>query len=173
VLAALPARLRHRLATAMEGEILGAMRRPPAEFGLPRRLIEELSYWLLVALFNVFPLPKRTGFRQSFAFAGETVDRGYSILVFPEGKRTRDGRMSPFQAGIGLLADNLNLPVVPIRIDGLFELKRAGRRFAPPGAITVSIGEPVRFAPETAPEQIARDLQERVERLNLRSERGG
>ncbi|MBI2820991.1 MAG: AMP-binding protein [Acidobacteria bacterium] len=165
VLAALPPRLRHRLATAMEGEILRAMQHPPAEMGRLRRWVEKVTYVLVLGLFNVFPLPKRSGFRESFAFAGDLVDRGYSVLVFPEGMRTRDGRMAPFQAGIGLLANNLNVPVVPVRIDGLFELKKAGRRVAPPGAIKVSLGAPVQFQPGTSPEEIARHLQERVANL--------
>ncbi|HEV8132543.1 MAG TPA: AMP-binding protein, partial [Acidobacteriota bacterium] len=162
ILAALPGRFRNRLATAMEGELLRAMQDPPETFGFFRKWIEKLSYVLVVGLFNVFPLPKQSGFRESFAFAGESVDRGYSILVFPEGMRTRDGKVASFQAGIGLLVNNLSLPVVPVRIDGLFELKIAHRHMAPPGAVKVSIGKPIQFAANTPPEEIARQLQEKV-----------
>ena len=134
ILAALPRRLRHRLAVAMEGERLQAMRSPPLHLSPFRRWLHKLNYGLVVALFNVFPLPQRTGFRESFAFAGDSVDRGFSLLVFPEGRRTEDGTMAPFRSGIGLLVKNLDLPVVPIRIDGLFELKQAGKKVAPPGS---------------------------------------
>jgi long-chain acyl-CoA synthetase len=165
VLFALPGRFRHRLAVAMLGELLQSMRRPPAEMGFLRRVVEKLSYALVVALFNVFPLPQQSGFRQSFAYAGESVDRGYSVLVFPEGERTPDGRLGPFRAGVGLLAERLNIPVVPVRIDGLFELKQAGKKVTRPGRIKVTIGAPVRYPPGTAAEEIARDLRERVQRL--------
>ena len=62
------------------------------------------TYWLLTALFNVFPLPRLQGFRQSFAHAGEALDRGYSVLIFPEGTRSQTGEIAPFRQGIGLLA---------------------------------------------------------------------
>jgi long-chain acyl-CoA synthetase len=162
VLAALPMRLRHRLATAMAGERLLNMRHPPRDWFFLHRWIRRAGYVLTVALFNVFPLPQLSGFRDSFAFAGELVDRGYSVLVFPEGERTPDGKMHPFRSGIGLLATRLNIPVIPMRIDGLWELKRAGKQFAAPGKITVRIGPPVRFAPGTDPDQIARELQKRI-----------
>lgn len=142
-----------------------AMRHPPAGLALVSRVLERIGYTLAVALFNVFPLPQTSGFRQSFAFAGESADRGYSLLVFPEGRRTPDGTLSPFRAGIGLLAGQLDLPVVPVRIDGLWELKRAGKRWAPPGAITVSIGPVARFAPGTNPAEIVSDLQSRIASL--------
>ena len=71
--------------------------------------------------------------------------------------------MSPFQAGVGLLARNLQLPVVPLRIDGLFELKQEGKMFSRPGTVSVSIGEPVRFDPQTDPVTIARDLERHAE----------
>ncbi len=164
ILAALPARLRHHLAVAMLGEMLEGMRKPPGELGLLRRLVEQLSYYLVVALFNVFPLPQQTGFRESFAFAGESADHGYSILVFPEGRRTQDGNLSPFRSGIGMLARSLNLPVVTIRIDGLFELKKAGKKLAP-GAVTVTIGAPKRIAPSRDPESITRDLEREMQSL--------
>jgi long-chain acyl-CoA synthetase len=162
VLAALPHRYRRRLAVAMLGELLREMRNPPGEMSLFMRLYEKLRYMLVVALFNVFPLPQRTGFRESFAFAGESADRGYSILVFPEGRRTQDGKLSPFQTGIGMLANNLNLPIVPVRIDGLFELKNKGQKISRPGTVKVTIGSAVSFSPGTDPVEIARTLRERM-----------
>jgi long-chain acyl-CoA synthetase len=122
--------------------------------------------WILgVSLLNLFPLPRAAGFLKSFTYAGEAVDRGYSILVFPEGRHTTDGKMNPFRAGVGLLAKNLGLPVLPMRILGLFEVKRAGKRFAAPWKICVRIGQPIKFAPGTDPEEIARTLQEKVKEL--------
>ncbi len=162
VLAAVPARFRHRLAVAMMGEMLRDMRDPPPGMGFFRRWIEKISYGLVVALFNVFPLPQKAGFRRSFAFAGESADRGYSILVFPEGTRTKDGAMGPFRTGIGLLAADLDLPVVPLRIDGLFELKQARKKFARPGAVTVTIGPAVRYDRGTNAMKITSDLRNRV-----------
>ena len=162
VLAALPARLRHRLAIAMEGELLETMRKPPEGVGAFMRLFLETQYFLVVSLFNVFPLPQHSGFRKSFAFAGELVDRGYSVLVFPEGARTQNGLMNPFRSGIGLLATRLRVPVVPMRIDGLFERKMDRKHWAPPGWVRVAVGAPVKFDETTPPEEIARDLESRV-----------
>jgi long-chain acyl-CoA synthetase len=165
ILAALPARFRHNLATAAGGEALEALRTPVASRNMLLRIFDRLEWALGVALLNVFPLPRQAGFRQSFAYAGESVDRGYSILVFPEGHHTSDGKLRPFRAGVGLLANNLGIPVVPMRIDGLFALKKARKKFALPGRVQVKIGAPVRFAPQSDPEGIARALQKKVEEL--------
>ena len=94
----------------------------------------KVGYYLVVALFNVFPLPQQSGVRESFAYAGESVDRGYSVLVYPEGVRT-DGKPVPFRSGVGMLAARLNIPVVPMRIDGLYEMKMAGHKIARPGEL--------------------------------------
>ena len=158
----LPPRLRHRLATAAGGEALESLRSPAAERSWLGRIYDRVQWTLGVALLNLFPLPRKAGFRKSFAYAGEAVDRGYSVLVFPEGRHTEDGRLSPFRSGIGLLVNNLRVPVVPMRIDGLFEIKQAGRKFAPPRKIQVRIGVPVEFSPEREPEEIALELKEMV-----------
>jgi long-chain acyl-CoA synthetase len=165
ILTALPARFRHRLATATGGEALEALRTPAAERGFFGRMYDRLQWMLGVSLLNLFPLPREAGFRRSFAYAGEAVDRGYSVLVFPEGRHTTDGKMCAFRAGVGLLAGNLGIPVLPMRIDGLFEVKNAGRRFAAPWKISVRIGEPMRFMPGTDPQEIAAELQRAVEQL--------
>jgi long-chain acyl-CoA synthetase len=165
ILTALPAHLRHRLATATGGEALEALRTPPLNRSWVGRIYDRLRWVLGVSLLNLFPLPREAGFRKSFSYAGEAVDRGYCVLVFPEGHRTTDGQLQPFRSGIGLLVNNLSIPVIPMRIDGLFEIKNAGKRFAPPGKIRVRIGEPVRFDPGSDPQWIARELQKRVETL--------
>ena len=165
ILTALPARLRRRLAIAAGGEALEALRTPPAARGFFLRIYDRVTWALGVSLLNLFPLPREAGFRRSFAYAGEAVDRGYSVLVFPEGRHTTNGKMLPFRSGIGLLAANLCIPVLPMRIDGLFEFKAAGKKFAPPWKISVRIGQPMRLAPGTAKETIVGELQQAVQEL--------
>ena len=162
---ALPARIRHKLATATGGEALEKLRSPGTDRVWLRRIYARVQWTLGVALLNLFPLPRQAGFRRSFAYAGEAVDRGYSVLVFPEGKHTEDGKLRPFRTGIGLLANNSRIPILPVRIDGLFEIKNAGKKFAAPGKIQVRIGKPMQFAPESDPQEIARALQKAVEDL--------
>jgi long-chain acyl-CoA synthetase len=164
ILMALPRQFRHRLTTAMGGETLIKMRKPPREWFLLKRWAYQLGYFLVTALFNVFPLPQLSGFRESFRFAGGSVDRGYSVLIFPEGEvnNSEDGKMAPFQSGIGILARNLGLPIVPMRLDGVWEMKRERRRLAHRREIMVHIGTPISFSVETTPEEIARVLEETV-----------
>jgi long-chain acyl-CoA synthetase len=165
ILPALPARLRNRLATAMGGERLARMRRPSHSLNLFQRFLERLRYFLVSSLFNVFPLPQESGFLKSFAFAGDLADRGWNILVFPEGRTTDDGHMAPFRSGIGLLAKELNIPVVPMRLAGLFDLKQQNRILARPGHVQVTIGRPIRFSPDQDPNEIAGELERRVAEL--------
>ncbi len=73
--------------------------------------------------------------------------------------------MTPFRSGIGLLAKHLNIPVVPMRLDGLFDLKQQRRILARPGHVQVTIGEPVRFSAGQDPSEIARELERRVTQL--------
>lgn len=154
ILSALPFRWRLRVAIAMSGELLREWRSK-----------KKLHYALGAALFNVFPLPRQSGFRKSFAYAGEAIDRGWSVMIFPEGHETRDGEMQPFRNGIGLLTSALNVPVIPIRLNGLFELKQRRQFFVRPGTVSVIFGEPLHFPPETTPEAITRELERRVRDL--------
>ena len=159
VLLALPQRLRHKLAVGMHGERLWGMWRPPRGMNVFARWWQQAGYYLVVALFNVFPLPQESGVRESFAFAGACADRGYSVLVFPEGRRTPDGNLSPFRSGIGMLASRLDVPVVPMRIHGLYEMKLSGRKMAREGELRVVIGKPVRFPRDTPAEEITNQLE--------------
>ena len=166
ILPALSARFRNRLATAMGGERLARMRRPPKEMNVFGRLHERLDYFLALSIFNVFPLPQQSGFLKSFWFAGDLADRGWNILVFPEGQTTVDGNMLAFRSGIGLLAKELNIPVVPMRLAGsLYDMKVEHRILARPGHVKVVIGQPVRFSADQDANEITRELERRVREL--------
>lgn len=165
VLTALPGRFRHKLAVATGGEALEVLRTPPPARPFLARAYDRLRWALGVSLLNLFPLPREAGFHESFQYAGECVDRGYNVLVFPEAHHTTDGALRPFRSGIGLLANRLGVPIIPMRIDGLFERKSAGKKFAWPGQIRVKIGNPTQFPPDSNPEWIAKELQNIVASL--------
>jgi long-chain acyl-CoA synthetase len=132
-----------------------------------RRTGLRFCYYLALVTLNVFPLPRKSGFRRSFAYAGTAMDRGFHVLVFPEGRLTDDGQLLPFQKGIGLLAAGLNAPVVPVKLEGLFELRerpRLGFWALPlrPARISITFGAPLRFEPGEDAGVIATKLEHAV-----------
>jgi long-chain acyl-CoA synthetase len=166
---ALPGRIRRHIAAAMSGEMLDDFRhfRDPERAPHDQRFYPfgPIAWFLLTALFNVFPLPRLRDFQRSFAHAGEALDRGYHVLVFPEGTRSAVGKLAPFRPGIGLLVKQSATPVLPVAIRGLGELKVRGRGWFRSGAIEVHVGEPLRFDPDTTETAITEQLHSEVEKL--------
>jgi len=166
---ALPGAIRRHMAVAMSGEMLIDFRRfrnpepehPTGRFFPPG----PLFYFLLTALFNVFPLPRLRDFQPSFAHAGKAMDRGYHVLVFPEGTRSAAGRLAPFRSGIGLLARQSGAAVLPVALRGLGELKASNQRWFRSGTIEVRVGEPLRLSPTESEAEITARLQHEIERL--------
>jgi long-chain acyl-CoA synthetase len=166
---ALPGPLRRRIAVAMAGDLLEDYRhfrnpeRPPGRRGfyLPGPLI----WLLLTALSNVFPLPRRRNFQRSFTHAGAALDRGYNVLVFPEGTRSAEGSLARFRGGIGLLVKQSGARVLPVGLRGLGELKAGRRGWFRSGRIEVHVGQPIRFAPEETEAAITERLHTEVEWL--------
>ena len=118
ILAALPARRRYDVATAASKEFFAAHFHPQRHT-LRQRLTNGLNYYLASLLFNIFPLPQReTGARSAIRYVGALLESGASVLIFPEGRRTDAGEIGRFQPGIGMLAARLQVPVVPVRLEG-------------------------------------------------------
>jgi long-chain acyl-CoA synthetase len=160
VLYALPWAVRRRVAVAMSGELLLEYRRGRrAVVGWLDPLM-PVAYWLITALFNVFPLPRLGGFRQSFEHAGAALDAGYSVMIFPEGRRSGDGRLAPFRAGIGLLVRESEADVLPVALAGLGAARRSGRWLRP--GIAVRVGEAMHFGAEESAEAITAALERAV-----------
>ena len=165
VLYALPGKMRRSTAAAMLGEMLEDYRhfRNP-ESGGRFAWWGPAAYVLVTWLFNVFPLPQQRDFQRSFAHAGEALDRGYNVMIFPEGTRS-SGRLGSFRPGIGLLVKQANAAVLPVGIVGLGELKEQKRGWFRSGRIEVRVGEPVRFHSETTETEITSRLHAAVEKL--------
>ena len=85
----------------------------------------------------------RSRARESFSAAVEQIQRGASTVVFPEGTRSLDGRLGPFQRGGFLLALKSGIPIVPVGIRGSLEVQRRGSRIVKPGTIRLRYGEPI------------------------------
>jgi long-chain acyl-CoA synthetase len=166
---ALPGPMRRRLAVAMSGEMLEAFRhfRNPEAGSRQGRFYfwGPLIHAALTALFNVFPLPRRQGFQASFVHAGRAMDRGYHVLVFPEGTRSADGELGRFRPGIGLLARQSEAMVLPVALCGLGELKARGHGWFRSGLLKVKVGEPIRLDAQMSEMAIAARLQAEVEKL--------
>ena len=148
ILAALPGPWRRGVATAMAKEFFKAHFFPEG-FSRGKRLARSLEYYLSAAFFNTFPLPQReAGARQTLRYAGELISGGFSVLIFPEGKRTDHGEIAPFRPGVGMMAARLGVPVVPIRLEGVDRVLHQTWRMAKPGRVRVIFGAPMQLTGE-------------------------
>jgi long-chain acyl-CoA synthetase len=143
ILQALPRRWRYRVAPAMAKEFFKAHFYPD-QFTTRAWFTNSLNYYLSAAFFNTFPLPQReTGTRQTLRYIGELVGEGYSILIFPEGRRTEAGEINRFQPGVGMIASRLDVPVVPVRLEGLDRVLHHSWKFPSRGPGLVAFGAPM------------------------------
>ncbi len=158
ILYALSSTDREHVAVAMSGELLTGWRQGKAQRHRILGALAPVAYWLVSALFNVFPLPRGAGLRQSFVHAGEALDQGQHVLVFPEGRRSVSGQLQPFEPGIGLLAQESEVPVHPIYVEGL---GRGHHR----GAVKVRVGTPLTMSPGEEPQAFTKRLEAAVTAL--------
>ena len=165
ILYALPPHVRRRLAVATAGEMLEDWRHARNQGSWWANALAPFQYWLVTALLNAFPLPRQAGFRRSFAHAGEALDRGFHVLIFPEGRRSRTGELQPFRAGIGLLAQTSETAVLPIALRGFEQEIATHRRWFHSGRLGIRIGSPVQFPPAEDPEMIVSTLHAELRHL--------
>ena len=162
LLYALPFRVRRRVAIMMSGEILFGLRAGWTRRPLPPAIAEHRRWWgppaalALRLLFNVFPLPRLGGFRESFAHAGRALDRGMHVLLFPEGRRMPPDSAVRFRPGLGILALESLAPVLPMAVAVPVERRKY---------IWVSVGAPVAVDAGSTPEQVTERLEGEVARL--------
>jgi len=150
---------------------------------LPRRYRWRLSvaaaadYWfanpllgnLTAFLFNIFPMAREGNVRPSMEHSVDLIDRGWSVLIFPEGTRSLSGEMQPFKPGVGLLAVELGVPVVPIHLRGVYAILPKGSSVPRRGPVEVTMGAPLRFPPGMDHAQAAQEIEREIRRLSASS----
>jgi len=145
IMFSLPPALRYRCATAAWAEFFFINFR-----NLPQRIWKLFAFEYCSLFLGVFPLPQSSGFRGALHHMGRLVDGGVSLLVFPEGARTPDGNILPFQGGLAVMVKELDIPVVPVAINGLERVLPRGAIWPKRGRVTVSFGEPLALSGESS-----------------------
>lgn len=106
-------------------------------------------YGMLMKQFGNVPVPdvrRPSDLKRMWRLTKESLESGTSLIVFPEGKRTLDGRMWPFEDGGFRMAQQLGYPIVPVSIVGSFEFNRKDRWWVHPSNIVVHIHDTIETA---------------------------
>ena len=99
----------------------------------------------LLRSWNAVPVDRDGGGAAGLKAILDRLLAGGGIILFPEGTRTRDGRLQPARSGIGLVVIKSNAPVVPVRVFGTYEAYGRHVKFPRPKRITVKYGRPMSF----------------------------
>ena len=164
ILAAMGGRIRAHVAVAMAKEFFEA-HFFPERVSRWQWFTNSLNYYLAATFFNAFPLPQReAGTRQTLRYIGSLLADGESVLIFPEGRRSDDDQVLPFRPGIGMVGARLDVPIVPVRIEGVNRVLHPHARMATPGRVTVRFGEPLELSGDDY-SALASQVEEAVRRL--------
>ena len=135
VMAAMPGRIRNRL-------VVGAA----ADYFFEGRMLGFAAG----LLWNAFPFSRGGAIKPTLERCGALLDGNWSLLVYPEGTRSLDGELGMFKTGIGLMAVEFQVPVVPVRVGGSHRVLAKGSSLPRVGSVDVGFGPPLSFAPETS-----------------------
>ena len=91
----------------------------------------------------IFVARSGKGLRETLAAAEKILTGGMSLVVFPEGSRTPDGKIHRFKKGAYQIADDLSLPVVPLTIDGSYRVLSKNSKLIRPGKIVLTVHDPI------------------------------
>jgi 1-acyl-sn-glycerol-3-phosphate acyltransferase len=111
-----------------------------------------LRQYLARALFNAIPVDRENAKRRDpLRHVVRALREGYGVLIYPEGTRSRDGRIGPFRSGIGRLAAQFpDAPVIPALLEGTSEVMPKGRSVPLPRRVRVTFGAPLRLEADRA-----------------------
>jgi len=141
VYAALPFRFSTRIAAATWSEYFDY--RKGAFF---RNIYVWLALRYVTLMMNSYLVSHGNTPKQSLEYTGQLLDKGWNILIYPEGIRTRTGKLYPFKPGIGLIGTEMRVPIVPIRVRGVYEMLPFGKFWPRRGQVRITIGKPLCFS---------------------------
>jgi 1-acyl-sn-glycerol-3-phosphate acyltransferase len=128
VLSALPERIRSKVLLAAAADKFYASRRK--------------RHWWYSLFHSTFPVHRGGGVKQ-LEYPMKLLKKGWSIIIYPEGGRSKSGQIQRFKAGPAIMAMQGHVPVIPIYIEGLREVMPKGQREPRPGPVFARIGAPI------------------------------
>jgi long-chain acyl-CoA synthetase len=143
ILDSLPARWRYRTAPAMMKEFFDA-HFFPERYTRKQWFTNSLNYYLSSFFFFAFPLTQGSaGTRQTLRYMGDLAEENTCILLFPEGRRGDTDEIQTFQPGVGMIASRLGIPVVPVRVRGLYKVLHRRSRWPTISQASCAFGAPI------------------------------
>lgn len=97
--------------------------------------------------YNAFPIA-RNGGSAALHYSEWLLQNGWSLLIFPEGTRSKTGDLLPFHPGPAILALKQGVPVLPVHIQGAANILKPGTRWSKPAPVTIRVGQPLAFTAE-------------------------
>jgi long-chain acyl-CoA synthetase len=148
IVSALPLRWRKRVAVAAAADVW-------FEQG-------KLAAFIGAFLLNAFPFSRSGNVRPTLEHTSRLLRRGWSILIYPEGTRSNDGRMGPFKSGTGLMAVEMGVPVIPVHIQGTYEVLKKNATKPRRHKVAVRFGKPLCFPSNTPYADAVRTIESAV-----------
>ncbi|MCH8162192.1 MAG: 1-acyl-sn-glycerol-3-phosphate acyltransferase [Chloroflexi bacterium] len=121
------------------------------------------SAWLSLR-YNAFPIERRGG-SNALAYSEQLLRDDWSLLIFPEGTRSKTGELLPFHPGPAILALRQGVPVVPMHIAGAWNILRPGTPRARPAPVHLRIGPPLLLEPDASVRDATASIREAVRTL--------
>jgi long-chain acyl-CoA synthetase len=118
----------------------------------------------IAKLIQVIPVDMDTMLYSAMQLSAYVLRQGRILCVFPEGARSRDGNIKEFKKGVGIIAKELNIPLVPVAITGTYKMLPSGKFFPKPVKIRMSIGNPL-YPGDNDYDEIVKRLSEEVVKL--------
>jgi 1-acyl-sn-glycerol-3-phosphate acyltransferase len=134
-----------------------------------RSLFEIPLLGRIIVACNAFPIDRNTGDVRGVKNAIDRLRSGSALILFPEGTRSRDGRIGPLKGGIRMIAERAGVPVVPVLVDGAFRVWPKGRPLPRlHGRVWVRFGKPLSI--EGTDEDFAGRLRSALESMKNNGE---
>ena len=120
--------------------------------------------------YNAFPIA-RNGGKAALDYSYWLLRHDWSLLIFPEGTRSKTGNLLPFHPGPAILALKQNVPVLPIHIEGASKILQPGTRQARPAHVLVRVGPPLSFDKNSTVMEVNAKMEEVMQSLAMSEER--
>ncbi|HAK59541.1 MAG TPA: hypothetical protein DCO77_04030 [Nitrospiraceae bacterium] len=118
----------------------------------------------IAKLVQVIPVDMETKLYNALQLSAHVLRQGRILCVFPEGARARDGMLKQFKKGVGIIAKELNVPLIPTAIRGTYEMLSTGGKLPRPSKVAITFGKPL-YPGDMGYDEIAGNLRNEVMKL--------